>query len=161
MKKLSFVLLVIVLASYLLAGCLPVTPAEGEGEGEGEVEICPTLEVTSQLAVGGKTYIKGGEQTITVTFVVPTEPVSVYVGGSLKVPVPVLNNNPEGVPDNAVEVVMYPDAEKKVYTGTFNFLGIQKQKATQNNSINNPLWLKTISMYQPVIAVLPVNIPIL
>jgi hypothetical protein len=119
MKKLSFVLLVIVLASYLLAGCLPVTPAEGEGEGEGEGEICPTVAVTSQVAVGGKTYIKGGEQTITVTFATPTEPVSVYVGGSLKLPI--LNNNPEGIPDNAIEVVMYPDEEKKIYTGTFNF----------------------------------------
>jgi hypothetical protein len=138
MKKLSFVFLVIVLVSYLLAGCLPVTPAEGEGEGEGEVEICPTLEVTSQVVVEGKTYIKGGEQTITVTFAKPTELVSVYVGGSLKVAVPVLNNNPEGVPDNAVEVVMYPDEEKKIYTGTFNFLEIPNQKARQNNSIYNP-----------------------
>jgi len=136
MKKLLLVLLVVTLISFLFVGCLPTTPTEGEGEGEGEVEICPTVAVTSQVAVEGKTYIKGGEQTITVTFAVPTEPVSVYVGGSLKQPV--LNNNPEGVPDNAVEVVMYPDAEKKNYTGTFNFLGSGKQKATQNNSIYNP-----------------------
>jgi hypothetical protein len=115
MKKLSFVLLVIVLASYILAGCLPVTPAEGEGEGEGE--ICPTLEVTSQVVVEGKTYIKGGEQTTTVTFANPTEPVSVYIGGSLSV----LRDNPEGIPDDAIEVVIYPDEEKKIYTGTFNF----------------------------------------
>jgi hypothetical protein len=118
MKKLLFVLLLITLASFLLVGCMPTTPSEGEGEGE--VEICPTMEVTSQVAVGGKTYIKGGDQTITVTFAVPTEPVSVYVGGSLKIAA-ILNNNPEGVPDNAVEVVMYPDEEKKIYTGTFNF----------------------------------------
>jgi len=136
MKKVLLVLLVVTLISFLFVGCLPTTPTEGEGEGEGEVEICPTVVVTSQVAVEGKIYIKGGEQTITVTFAVPTEPVSVYVGGSLKVPV--LNNNPEGVPDNAVEVVMYPDEEKKIYTGTFNFLGSGKQKATQNNSIYNP-----------------------
>ncbi|TFG91313.1 MAG: hypothetical protein E4G71_04015 [Candidatus Atribacteria bacterium] len=96
-----------------------MTPAEGEGEGEGEGEICPTLEVTSQVAVGGKTYIKGGNQTITVTFANPTEPVSVYVGGSLSSFG--IRNNPEGIPDDAIEVVMYPDEEKKIYTGTFNF----------------------------------------
>ena len=130
MKKLLLVILVVALASFLFVGCLPVTPAEGEaeGEGEGEAEICPTIAVTSQVAVGGKTYIKGGEQTITVTFAVPTEPVSVYVGGSLKIPIQ--NNNPEGVPDNAIEVVMYPDEEKKIYTGTFNFKQFNGQVAT-------------------------------
>jgi len=136
MKKLLLVLLVVALSSFLFVGCLPTTPAEGEGEGEGEVGICPTVAVTSQVAVGGKTYIKAGTQTITVTFAVPTEPVSVYVGGSLKVAI--LNNNPEGIPDNAVEVVMYPDADKKAYTGTFNFLGSGKQKAIENNFIHNP-----------------------
>jgi len=110
MKKLLLVLLVVALASFLFVGCLPTTPAEGEGEGEGEgeVAICPTVAVTSQVAVGGKNYIKGGAQTITVTFAVPTEPVSVYVGDALKALV-----------DN--EVVMYPNADKTVYTGTYTF----------------------------------------
>ena len=84
MKKLLLVLLVVALASFLFVGCLPTTPAEGEGEGEGEVGICPTVSVTSQVAVGGKNYIKGGTQTITVTFAVPTEPVSVYVGNAFE-----------------------------------------------------------------------------
>ena len=137
MKKLLLVLLVVTLASFLFVGCLPTTPpAEGEGEGEGEAEICPTVAVTSQVAVGGKNYIKAGTQTITVTFAVPTEPVSVYVGGSLKVLI--LNNNPEGVPDDAVEVVMYANADKTEYTGTFNFLGSGIKKYTENNSIHNP-----------------------
>ena len=118
MKKLLLVLLVVTLASFLFVGCLPTTPAEGEGEGEGEgeVAICPTVAVTSQVAVAGKNYIKSGKQTITVTFAVPTEPVSVFVGPNLK-------TNPVGVPEGAVEVVMYPDADKKVYTGTFTFFG--------------------------------------
>jgi len=107
MKKLLLVLLVVALASFLFVGCLPTTPAEGEGEGEGEVAICPTVAVTSQVEVGGKTYIKAGSQTITVTFAVPTEPVSVYVGDKLKALV-----------DN--EVVMYT-TDKKVYTGTYTF----------------------------------------
>jgi len=113
MKKLLLVLLVVALAAFLLVGCVPVTPGEGEGEGEGEVEICPTVAVTSQVAVGGKNYIKTGTQTITVTFAVPTEPVAVYVGGNLK-----------GVPATGdVEVVMYANAAKTIYTGTFKFFG--------------------------------------
>ena len=38
MKKLFVTLFVVVLASLLLAGCIPTTPAEGETEGEGEAE---------------------------------------------------------------------------------------------------------------------------
>jgi hypothetical protein len=109
MKKLLLVLLVVTLASFLFVGCLPTTPpTEGEGEGEGEAEICPTVAVTSQVAVGGKNYIKGGKQTITVTFAVPTEQVSVFVGGALRALDP-------------VEVVIYADATNTVYTGTFTF----------------------------------------
>ena len=110
MKKLLLVLLVVTLASFLFVGCLPTTPAEGEGEGEGEPGICPTVSVTSQVQIEGKTYIKGGKQTITVTFAVPTEPVSVYVGSGLKL-VPTLPGE---------EVVMYT-TDKKVYTGTYTF----------------------------------------
>ena len=109
MKKLLLVLMVVALASFLFVGCTPVTPAEGEGEGEGEAEICPTVSVTTQVAVGTKTYIKGGKQTITVTFAVPTEPVAVYVGAGLK-----------SAPADAAEVVMYT-TDKMVYTGDFTF----------------------------------------
>jgi len=121
MKKLLLVLLVVTLASFLFVGCLPTTPAEGEGEGEGEgeVAICPTVAVTSQVAVAGKNYIKEGKQTITVTFAVPTEPVSVFVGELLTT----AKTNPVGVPDKAVEVIMYPNADKTVYTGTYTFDG--------------------------------------
>jgi len=112
MKKLLLVLLVVALAAFLFVGCLPTTPTEGEGEGEGEVEICPTVAVTSQVVVGTKTYIKAGLQTITVTFAVPTEPVSVYVATALKL-----------VPTAAEEVVMYANAAKTVYTGTVLFAG--------------------------------------
>jgi len=113
MKKLLLVLLVVTLASFLFVGCLPTTPAEGEGEGEGEVGICPTVSVTSQQVVGGKTYIKGGKQTITVTFAVPTEPVSVYVANTLKSDV--------FLPLYATEVVVYPNADKTIYEGTVTF----------------------------------------
>jgi hypothetical protein len=111
MKKLLLVLVVVALASFLFVGCIPGgTTPDGDGGGDGEVGICPTVAVTSQVAIGGKTYIKGGKQTITVTFAVPTEPVSVYVGSALRDVDPLL----EG------EVVMYT-TDKLVYTGTFTF----------------------------------------
>ena len=110
MKKLLLVLLIVALASYLFVGCLPVTPPNGDDDGgEGEVEICPTVAITTQVAVEGKTYIKGGKQTITVTFAVPTEPITVWIGGALRVPM------------DDVELVVYPNADKTVYTGTFVF----------------------------------------
>ena len=113
MKKLLLVLMVVALAAFLLVGCIPSTPSEGEGEGEGEAEICPTVAVTTQVAVGTKTYIKAGSQTITVTFAVPTEPISVYVGADLR-----------SAPSTGdAEVVMYANADKTVYTGTFIFFG--------------------------------------
>jgi len=117
MKKLLLVLMVVAMASFLLVGCLPGVVVDGdEDEDEGEPEICPTVAVTSQVAVAGKNYIKAGSQTITVTFAVPTEPVSVFVGALLK-------TNPAGVPEGAVEVVMYPNADKTVYTGKTTFAG--------------------------------------
>ena len=115
MKKLLLVLLVVTLASFLFVGCLPTTPAEGEGEGETEVaSVCPTVSITTEVEISDKKYIKGGSQTITVTFAEATEPVSVYVGATIK-------TNPVGVPEGAVEVVVSPDADKKVYTGKYTF----------------------------------------
>jgi len=112
MKKLLLVLLVVALASFLLVGCFGV-PDGTEGEGEGEPGICPTVTVSEQQVIGTKTYIKGGEeQTITVTFAVPTEPVSVYIGLGLRVTLEELLQK---------EVVMYANADKTVYTGEFEF----------------------------------------
>jgi hypothetical protein len=114
MKKLLLVLLVVALASFLFVGCIPSVPDGGEGE-EGEAEICPTVAVTTQVAVGTKTYIKGGAQTITVTFAVPTEPISVYVGKACNE-----KALPDGVPDDSLEVIMYT-TDNLTYTGTFTF----------------------------------------
>jgi len=118
MKKLLLVLMVVALASFLLVGCLPgTTPDDDEDEDDGEVGICPTVAITSQVAVGGKNYVKAGTQTVTVTFAVPTEPVSVYVGAVLK-------DNPDGIPSSATEVVMYTADGGLTYTGTVAFAGI-------------------------------------
>jgi len=117
MKKLLLVLLVVTLASFLFVGCMVVPDGDGDdGDGVVVTEICPTVAVTSQVAVAGKNYIKAGSQTITVTFAVPTEPISVYVGEELK-------DNPVGVPSEATEVVMYANADKTVYTGKTKFVG--------------------------------------
>jgi len=110
MRKFLIVLMVVAMASFLFVGCIPIIPDDDEDEPDEPVVICPVVEVTSQVAVEGKNYIKGGKQTITVIFAVPTEPVSVYVGYALK-------NG--GVP--GIEVVMYPNAEKTEYTGATKF----------------------------------------
>jgi len=109
MKKLLLVLLVVTLSALLLVACTPTTPSEGEGEGEVEEEICPNLNITSQVVFEGKPYIQGGKQTITVTFASPRESVYVYVDNTLK------------LYDNVTEVPMYPNADKTVYTGEFDF----------------------------------------
>jgi hypothetical protein len=114
MKKLLLVLLVVALASFLFVGCIPVTPPPNGEEGEGEVEVCPTVSITSEVEIAGKKYIKGAAQTITVTFTEATEPVAVYVADAIK-------DYGAGVPDDAVELVMYADADKKVYTGEYRF----------------------------------------
>jgi len=117
MKKLLLVLMVVAMASFLLVGCLgtgTVVDEDDNGDDVVVTEICPTVAVTTQVAVAGKNYIKAGSQTITVTFAVPTEPVSVFVGGAIR-------GNPEGVPDDAKEVVMHTADGGLTYTGTFKF----------------------------------------
>jgi len=122
MKKILLVFIIIILSSFLFNGCVPTIPAEGEGEGE--IAICPIVSVTSQVSYEGKTYIKAGEQTITVTFAAPTEPISVYVGSALKIPEP-----------SKIEVVMYANNDKTVYTGTFKFL--DEEPKSEFNGIDN------------------------
>lgn len=112
MKKLLVVLMVVAVVSFLFVGCIPIIPDPDDPVDPDEpIGICPVVEVTSEVAVEGKKYIGIGKQTITVTFAVPTEPVSVYVGSDLK------NNG--YIPGH--EVVMYPNDDKTIYTGDFVF----------------------------------------
>jgi hypothetical protein len=124
MKKLLLVLLVVTLASFLFVGCFAVpNGTEGEGEGEGEAEsVCPTVALSTEVDILGDKYIKGGSNTITVTFTEATEPVSVYVSAQFDGDT-TTRGNPVGVPDNAIEVVMSADADMKVYTGKYTFKG--------------------------------------
>lgn len=114
MKKLLIVLIAVAMASFLFVGCLGVTPDPDEPVDPDEPGICPKVEVTSEVEVEGKNYIKGGKQKITVTFAVPTEPVSVYVGFDIKTFIYIL-------PGYYYEVVMYPNDDKTIYTGDFVF----------------------------------------
>jgi len=119
MKKLLLVLTVVAVSSFLLVGCLGTgtTPdPDPDPDPDPVATDCPTVAVTSQAAVAGKNYIKAGSQTITVTFAVPTEPVSVFVGAALK-------DNPDGVPSSAEEVVLYTADGGLTYTGTVLFAG--------------------------------------
>lgn len=71
MKKLLFLLLVLALVSFLLVGCLPVTPSEGEGEGEGEAEVIIEIEKEYKNPAG-VTYVPCMGK-VTVTFPEPVE----------------------------------------------------------------------------------------
>jgi len=119
MKKLLLVLLVVTLASFLFVGCLPTTPAEGEGEGEGEGEVGVTVEIADSVVVDGKTYVSGGNHDITVTFPTPVVGgVGAYItdcgGDYSKVEI-------NGTPDCGSEVVLFPNADRTIWTGSAEF----------------------------------------
>ena len=117
MKKLLLVLAVVVMASFLLVGCLPgTTPAEGEGEGEGECEV--TVEIENAAVVDGKTYVSGGTHDVTVTFCAP-------VIGNVDVTITGCGGDyrTEVFPGDAVVVVMFPDATRTIWTGSATFGG--------------------------------------
>ena len=115
MKKLLLVLLVVALASFLFVGCLPVTPSEGEGEGEGEGEV--TVEIDGAVVLDNKTYVSCGNHTVTVTF-----PTPVIGGVSAYITCCTGDYGKASVENNFVEcgteVVLFPDADKKVWTGS-------------------------------------------
>jgi len=119
MKKLLLVLLVVALASFLFVGCLPTTPTEGEGEGEGEGECATTVEIDGAVIVDGKTYVSGGNHTITVTFCAPV------VGGvSAYVTYCSGDYSKDGIDKDILNgggVVLFPNADRTVWTGSGYF----------------------------------------
>ena len=128
MKKLLLVLLVITIASFLFAGCLPTTPSEGEGEGEGECET--TVVIDGAVVVDGKTYVSGGSHDITVTFCAPVDGnASAYItccnGDYSK------NSEPNGI-DCGSEVVLFPNADKTIWTGS-GYFGCEDQKSKSSD----------------------------
>ena len=109
MKKLLFVLLIVALASYLFVGCLPVTPDDG-GEGEGEGESEAVVAIDGAVVIDGKTYVSGETHTVTVTF---PAPVVGWVDGEVSMC--------EGDYSKDSDFVLFPDATKKVWTGSADF----------------------------------------
>jgi hypothetical protein len=110
MKKLILVLLVVALAAFLLVGCIPVTPGEGEGEGEGELA---KVVIDGAVVIDGKTYVSAGPHDVTVTF---PAPVANWVDGYI--------DSCYGDYSKAKDegFVLFPDATKKVWTGSANFV---------------------------------------
>jgi len=109
MKKLLLVLLVVTLASFLFVGCLPTTPTEGEGEGEGEAEPAVTVAIGDSVVLVGKTYVKCGSHSVTVTFAEP-------VVGNVAANITDCSGSYKGT-----AVVLFPDADHKVWTGSGTF----------------------------------------
>ena len=120
MRKLLLILLVVALASFLFVGCLPTTPAEGEGEGEGEGECEVTVEIDGAVVVDGKTYVSGGNHTITVTFCAPVVGgVSAYItwcSGYYG-----QDGMDKGKLNGDGGVVLFPNADRTVWTGSGYF----------------------------------------
>ena len=116
MKKLLFVLLIVALASYLFVGCIPVTPSEGEGEGEGEGEVeGVTVAIADSVKVGNYTYVSAGSHDITVTF---PAPVAGLVSASIST---CSGDYEEKAFLDGDSVVLFPDATKKIWTGSGTF----------------------------------------
>ena len=107
MKKLLFVLLVVALASFLFVGCLPTTPAEGEGEGEAEPAV--TVVIGDSVVLAGKTYVKAGSHSVTVTFAEP-------VVGNVSANITDCSGSYKGT-----AVVLFPGPDHKVWTGSGTF----------------------------------------
>lgn len=115
MKKLLLVLLVVTLASFLFVGCLPgVVADDDEDEDEPVVdEPVVTVEIGDSVLLDGKTYVKGGAHSITVTFAEP-------VAGSVSAVITDCGGNYKVTPVDTT-VVLFPDADKKVWTGSGTF----------------------------------------
>ena len=111
MKKLLIVLLIVALTAFLLVGCLPVTPSEGEGESE------VTVVIDGAVVIDGKTYVSDGVHDITVTFPVP---VAGVVTANITACGGDYSKDKGGIV--AAPVVLFPDATKKIWTGSGTFL---------------------------------------
>ena len=107
MKKFLVLLLISILAIFVFAGCDSVIPSEGEGEGEGEPEGV-TVEIANSVPIKGIDYVKGGANTITVTFPAPVTGI---------VQVDLSNCYSTG---NSTKF-LFPNEDKTVWTGTIDF----------------------------------------
>ena len=118
MKKLLLVLAVVAMASFLFVGCLGTGIVDdGDGTGDDAV-VTATVEVGDSVVLNNKTYVSGGDHEVKVTFPTAVEgnvsvvitacsgDYSIYKNGSVSVP---------------VNVIMFPDADRKIWTGSGTF----------------------------------------
>jgi len=72
MKKLLLVLMVVAMASFLFAGCLPGVVDDGDGDGDGDGTVVPvTMTIEDEYkSTAGVTYV-GCAKDVTVTFPTP------------------------------------------------------------------------------------------
>jgi len=116
MKKLLVLLLISALAVFVGCDLLPPNGdgGEGEGEGEGEVEEV-TVEIDGAVVVDGNLYVSGGSHAITVTFPNP-------VAGNVEAYItPCSGDYSKDITWYDGTVVLFPDADRKVWTGSGDF----------------------------------------
>jgi len=112
MKKLLLVLLVVTLASFLFVGCLPgVVVDDDDDDGDGVVTGV-TVDIEGSVVIDGKTYVRWGTRTITVTF---PEPVAGNVEGYLT---PCAGDLSTKDVLYFGEIVFFPDATGMIWTGS-------------------------------------------
>ena len=146
MKKLLFVLLIVALASYLFVGCLPVTPDDGgEGEGEDEVVEGVTVAIADSAKVGDYTYVSAGSHDITVTF--PT-PVAGLVSASIS---PCSGDYTKDFIANGSSVVLFPDATRKIWTGSGTFTASASDCCASYVEVNSGECSEVVCIAFPVI----------
>ena len=144
MKKLLFVFLIVALASYLFVGCIPVTPSEGEGEGEGEVEGV-TVVIEGAAVVDSKTYVSEGPHDITVTFPAP-------VAGVVTATITDCTGDySKAIDAVGTSVVLFPDATKKIWTGSGTFAASDTECCASYVEVNSGECSDVVCIALPVI----------
>jgi len=110
MKKLLLVLAVVAMASFLFVGCLPGGTTPDTDTDTDTDTAALTVAIGDSVVLDGKTYVSDGAHSITVTF-------AEAVVGNVEVNV----SDCTGDYKAAGDVVMFPDADKKVWTGSATF----------------------------------------
>ncbi len=116
-KKLFLLLLIVALTAFVFTGCTPSSEGEGEGEGEGEIENV-TVEVVGEVVIGNKTYVKGGNNTVIVSFPAPVENVVATITGCTG------DFSSKAVLYDAAPLILFPNEDKTVWEGS-GFFGAE------------------------------------
>jgi hypothetical protein len=113
MKKLLLVLMVVAMASFLFVGCLPGVVDNGDDDNGDDVVVTTTVEIADSVVLDGKTYVAAGTHAITVTFAAP-------IAGNVLVGITGCSGDYKAA-GSPVNVVMFPDSTRKIWTGSGSF----------------------------------------